>query len=100
MWMHVSQELKPGREFFSKWLLPLAAVAAIVLARSPGIWTIVLVVCANILSIAMTYSAGGRFMVPMQPLLIAVLAAGVVTVVRQAFTLVRPTPAATPRASV
>jgi hypothetical protein len=100
MWMHVSQELKPGRDFFSKWLLPLAAVAAIVLARSPGIWTIVLVVCANILSIAMTYSAGGRFMVPMQPLLIAVLAAGVVTVVRQAFTLVRPTPAATPRASV
>jgi hypothetical protein len=99
MWLHVSQELKPGRDFFSKWLLPLAAVAAVVLARSPGVWTVVLVVCANILGIAMTYSAGGRFMVPMQPLLIALVAAALVSVVRQTFTLVRPAPAATPRAS-
>jgi hypothetical protein len=63
------------------------------------VWTIVLVVCANILSIAMTYSAGGRFMVPMQPLLVALFAAGLMTVLRQAFTLLRPTAAATPRAS-
>jgi hypothetical protein len=99
MWLHVSQELRPGRDFFTKWLLPLAGVAAIVLARLPGVWTIVLVVCANILSIAMTYSAGGRFMVPMQPLLVALFAAGLVTVLRQAFTLLRRSPAATPRAS-
>jgi hypothetical protein len=99
MWMHVSQELKPGREFYTKWLLPLAGVAALVLFRSPGAWTVVLVVCANVLSIAMTYSAHGRFMVPMQPLLVALLSAGVVTLMGQAWTLVRPASAATPRAS-
>ena len=99
MWLHVSQELTPGREFYTKWLLPLAGVAALVLFRSPAAWTVVFVVCANVLSIAMTYSAHGRFMVPMQPLLVALLSAGLVTVVRQARTLVRPASAAIPRAS-
>jgi hypothetical protein len=99
MWLHVSQELKPGRDFFSRWLLPSAAIAALVMRRLPGVWTVVLVVAANILSIAMTYSAGGRFMVPVQPLLVALVAAGVVTVARQAWTLVRRTPAPSPRAS-
>ncbi len=99
MWLHVSQELKPGRDFFSRWLLPLAAIAALVLRKSPGVWTVVLVVLANILSIAMTYSAGGRFMVPVQPLLVALVAAGAVTLGRQAFTLARRTPDPSPRAS-
>jgi hypothetical protein len=99
MWLHVSQELKPGRDFFTTWLLPAAGVAALVLWRSPGVWTVVLVVCANILSIAMTYSAGGRFMVPMQPLLVALVSAGLVTLVLQAWTLVRRSPAPMPRAS-
>ena len=99
MWLHVSQELKPGRDFWTRWLPPLAAVAALVLARSPGAWTVVLVVIANILSIAMTYSAHGRFMVPMQPLLVALLSAGMAVVGRQAWTLVRRSPAAMPRAS-
>ena len=57
--------------------------------KSPGVPAIVLMVCANILSIAMTYSAGGRFMVPMQPLLIALVAAMMVAVVRQALTSLR-----------
>jgi hypothetical protein len=99
MWLHVSQELKPGRDFWTRWLPPLAAVAALVLARLPGAWTVVLVVAANILSIAMTYSAHGRFMVPMQPLLVALLSAGMVVIGRQAWTLVRRSPAAMPRAS-
>ena len=99
MWLHVSQELKPGHDFFSRWLLPLAAIAALVLRSSPGVWTIVLVVGANILSIAMTYSAGGRFMVPMQPLLVALVSAGAVAMFRQTWTLLRRSPAAMPRAS-
>jgi hypothetical protein len=99
MWLHVSQELKPGNDFFSRWLLPLAALAALVLRSSPGVWTIVLVVGANILSIAMTYSAGGRFMVPMQPLLVALVSAGAVALFRQTWTLLRRSPAAMPRAS-
>lgn len=99
MWLHVSQELKPGRDFFSRWLLPCAALSALVLWKLPGAWTVVLVIAANILSIAMTYSAGGRFMVPVQPLLVALVAAGLFTLLRQAWTLVRRTPAVMPRAS-
>jgi len=47
----------------------------------------------------MTYSAGGRFMVPVQPLLAALVAAALVYVPRQALTLVRGASAARPRAS-
>jgi hypothetical protein len=100
MRLHVWQELKPGRDMLVKWLLPAAAAAALLLFRSPVAWVIVLVVGANISSIAMTYSAGGRFMVPVQPLLIALASAGAVTAARQALTLVRGASAPTPRASL
>lgn len=100
MRLHVWQELKPGRDVLVKWLLPVAAAAAIILYRSRAAWVVVLVVGANILSIAMTYSAGGRFMVPVQPLLIALASAGVVTVAGQALTLVRGASTPNPRASV
>lgn len=99
MWLHVSQELKPGRDALSKWLLPAAAIAAVVLMRSRAAWVVVMIVAANILSIAMTYSAGGRFMVPVQPLLIALAAAGLMAVVNQALTFVRRDSGASPRAS-
>jgi hypothetical protein len=99
MRLHVAQELKPGRDFFSRWLLPLAGVAALVMWRSPAVWVLVLMVASNVLSIAMTYSAGGRFMVPVQPLLVALVAALLVFVPRQAFARVRGNSAATPRAS-
>lgn len=99
MWLHVSQDLKPGRDFSSRWLLPLAAVSALVLWRVPGVWVLVLMVGGNILSIALTYSAGGRFMVPVQPLLVALVAATIVYVPRQALTLLRGNSAASPRAS-
>jgi len=99
MRLHVSQELKPGRDFYSRWLLPAAAVSAVVLWRFPGAWVVVLIVCGNILSVAMTYSAGGRFMVPLQPLLAALVAAALVHVVRQALALLPGTSASSPRAS-
>jgi hypothetical protein len=99
MRLHVSQELKPGRDVFSRWLLPAAALAALMLWRSPAAWVLVLIVCGNILSVAMTYSAGGRFMVPVQPLLVALVAAAVVYVSRQALTLLRGRSAVSPRAS-
>jgi 4-amino-4-deoxy-L-arabinose transferase-like glycosyltransferase len=99
MQLHVRQELKPGRDFYSRWLLPSAAVAALILLKFPGTWVLILIVCGNILSVAMTYSAGGRFMVPVQPLLAALVAAALVYVPRQAWTLVRPKSAASPRAS-
>jgi hypothetical protein len=56
-------------------------------------------VAGNILSVAMTYSAGGRFMVPMQPLLVALVAAMIVYVTRQALALMRGNSTARPRAS-
>ena len=99
MWLHVSQELKPGRDLYSRWLLPGAALAALVLWKFPGVWVLALIVGGNILSVAMTYSAGGRFMVPVQPLLAALVAAALVYAPRQAWTLLRARPPATPRAS-
>lgn len=99
MWLHVAQELNPGRDLYSRWLLPSAAVSALVLWRLPGVWVLTMIVCANILSIAMTYSAGGRFMVPLQPLLAALVAGALVYVINQALTFVRGGSAASPRAS-
>ena len=99
MRLHVSQELKPGRDFYSRWLLPAAAASALVLWKFPGVWVLVLIVCGNILSVAMTYSAGGRFMVPVQPLLAALVAAAVVYGPRQALNSLRGTSAVSPRAS-
>ena len=99
MRLHVAQELKPGRDFYSKWLLPAAAVSALVLWKFPGVWVLALIVCGNVLSVAMTYSAGGRFMVPVQPLLAALVAAAAVYLPGQALTLLRGKSAASPRAS-
>jgi 4-amino-4-deoxy-L-arabinose transferase-like glycosyltransferase len=99
MRLHVTQELKPGRDLYSRWLLPAAAVSVVVLWRFPGAWALALIVCANILSVAMTYSAGGRFMVPMQPLLAALIAAAAVHVLRQALNSLRGRSAVSPRAS-
>jgi hypothetical protein len=99
MRLHVIQELKPGRDFYSRWLLPAAAVSAVVLWKFPGAWVLVTIVGANILSIAMTYSAGGRFMVPVQPLLAALVGGALVHLWYQALTLLRGTSDASPRAS-
>jgi len=99
MQLHVTQELKPGRDFYSRWLLPAAAAGAVILWKFPGAWVLALIVCANILSIAMTYSAGGRFMVPVQPLLAALIGGAVVYGAGQALTLLRIASSPRPRAS-
>ena len=75
MRLHVWQEIRPRRDFLANWLLPVAGLAVLFFRKSPGAWVIALMVAANILSVAMTYSASGRFMVPVQPLLIALVAA-------------------------
>ena len=75
MRLHVWQEIRPRRDFLANWLLPVAGVAVLFFRKSPGAWVIAVMVAANILSVAMTYSASGRFMVPVQPLLIALVAA-------------------------
>jgi 4-amino-4-deoxy-L-arabinose transferase-like glycosyltransferase len=80
MRLHVWQELRPRRDVLLTWLLPAAAVAVLVFRKKTATWVIVLMVAANVMSIAMTYSASGRFMVPVQPLLIALAGALMVAV--------------------
>ena len=92
MRLHVWQEIRPRRDALANWLLPLAAVAAVVFWKSPAVWVLVLMVGANLMSIAMTYSASGRFMVPVQPLLIALVAAMPVVAACRARQLMRPRP--------
>lgn len=83
MVLHVWQEIKPRGRPFWDYLLPVAAFAAFVFRKSPGIGVVVLMVCANILSVAMTWGAGGRFMTPVQPLLLALISALIVVGIRQ-----------------
>jgi hypothetical protein len=90
MRLHVWQEIRPRRDTLANWLLPLAAVSAVVLWRSVGVWVLVLMIGANLMSIAMTYSASGRFMVPVQPLLVALASAMPVAVARRGLQLARP----------
>jgi hypothetical protein len=80
MRLHVWQELRPRRDVLLQWLLPAAAVAVLIFWKKTATWVIVLMVAANVMSIAMTYSASGRFMVPVQPLLIALAGAMVAAV--------------------
>ncbi|HKY23136.1 MAG TPA: hypothetical protein VJM31_18115 [Vicinamibacterales bacterium] len=89
MRLHVWQEIRPRRDVLTNWLLPAAGLAVLCFGTSSAAWVIALMVCANILSIAMTYSASGRFMVPMQPLLIALIAAMLVSVPWRAISFVR-----------
>jgi hypothetical protein len=87
MRLHVWQEIRPRRDGLFNWLLPAALLGALVLRKRAGVWVIILMIGANIMSIAMTYSASGRFMVPVQPLLIALAVAMAVSLARDAVAL-------------
>ena len=83
MWMHVRQEIKPHGSPFVDSLLYLAGAAALLFRRSPAVKVVALMLCANLFGIALTWSVEGRFMVPLQPLLIALVGAMAAVVVRQ-----------------
>ena len=89
MGLHVWQEVKARRLPYptGAWLLPVAVVAAVYLRRSAGVGVIVLMVAANMLGIALTWSARGQFMMPVQPMLAALAGALAVAVVRTMFEL-------------
>lgn len=91
MLLHVWQELRPHGRFFYDWLLVLGGIAAIFFRKSPGIGVPVLFVGMNILSIALTWSVEGRFMVPVQLLLIALTSAMAAELARHAFLRYRRT---------
>ena len=84
MWVHIWQEVRPRGNGISDWLLPAAGAGTLVLRNAPGISAVIFLVCANLAAIAMTYSNLGRFIVPLEPLLAAVVGAAVVTLARQA----------------
>jgi hypothetical protein len=75
MFLHVWQELRPRGVRFSDWLLLMAIVAAVVLRKSPGTGMLVLFISITIFSVALTWSVEGRFMVPVHPLMIALVGA-------------------------
>jgi hypothetical protein len=77
MGMHMWQEVKPRRLPYptGAWLLPLAALAAVFLYRSAGVRVVALMMAANMLGIALTWSARGQFMAPVQPMLAALVGA-------------------------
>jgi hypothetical protein len=90
MRMHVWQELRPRRgPLIWDLLLPAAVVALIYFRKSPGALVAGLILCANIFSIAMTWGATGRFMVPVQPLQLALVGAMVVSIAREAWRWLR-----------
>jgi hypothetical protein len=84
MGLHVWQEVKPRSLPYptGSWLLPLAALAAVYLRRSEGVGVVVLMMAANMLGIALTWSARGQFMAPVQPMLAALVGAMAVAAVR------------------
>jgi 4-amino-4-deoxy-L-arabinose transferase-like glycosyltransferase len=83
MGLHVWQEIRPRGHPMWDYLLPAFALAAFVFRKTPGTGVVVLMVCANMLSVAMTWGAGGRFMTPVQPLLLALISALIVVAIRQ-----------------
>jgi hypothetical protein len=85
MRMHIWQELRPRRgATMWNFLLPAGVAALVYFRRSTGALVVALILCANIFSIALTWGATGRFMVPVQPLLLALVSAMAVSIVRQA----------------
>jgi hypothetical protein len=80
MGLHVWQELRPRRRpTVWDFLFPAAVVALLYFRRRPGILAVTLILCATLLSIALTWGATGRFMVPVQPLMLALVSAMVVS---------------------
>jgi hypothetical protein len=77
MGQHMWQEVKPRSIPYpiGAWLLPVATLAAVYLRRRAGVGVIVLMVATNMLGIALTWSARGQFMAPVQPMLAALVGA-------------------------
>jgi hypothetical protein len=79
MVLHVWQEVRPRGRFPWDWLLPAGLVALLFFWKRPGAGPLALMLAAQILSVALTWGAGGRFMVPVHPILVALVCAMAVT---------------------
>jgi hypothetical protein len=85
MGLHVWQETRPRTLPYptDAWLLPAAALAALILRRSPGVGVVAAMTAVNLVGIALTWSVAGRFMAPVQPILAALVGAALVIVARR-----------------
>lgn len=87
MVMHVWQEIRPQGRLPWDWLLPAGVLALLFFRKTPGSAAIALLLAAQIMSVALTWGAGGRFMVPVHPLLVALVCAMVVAIVTRGTSL-------------
>ena len=91
MGLHVWQELRPRQgTLFWNLLFPAAVVALIYFRRRPGVLAVTLILCATLLSIALTWGATGRFMIPVQPLMLALVSAMIVSIAVKTGQRLRP----------
>jgi hypothetical protein len=79
MGLHVWQEIRPRNRGVWDWILPAACGALVLLRKSPGAGGVALMIAANLFSVALTWGAGGRFMLPVQPLMLALISAAIVS---------------------
>jgi len=83
MALHIWQEIRPhGAYFIPDWLFIAGLVAGIYFyfIGRPGTEIVTLIITMNLLSIALTWSANGRFMIPIHPLIVGLVSAGIVDV--------------------
>ena len=84
MWLHIWQEVQAARQWDPRLAAPCSCPWIDRSQKNARMSAVIVLVCANLAGVAMTYSNLGRFMVPLEPLLAGVVGAGVVTLARQA----------------
>jgi len=84
MRLHVWQEIKPHGDPFTDYLPLVAVLCAVWFRKTAPARLILLMFAANLFGIAMTWSVGGRFLVPLFPMFIAVVGAAGAVVARRA----------------
>jgi hypothetical protein len=90
MGLHVWQELRVRRGR-TDWtlLVPAIVVALVFFRRHPGTPIMALILAAMLMSIALTWGSVGKFIVPVHPITVAIVAAMVVAIVRSVVSAAR-----------
>ena len=76
MWLHVWQELRVrrGRTDWT-FLVPAVVVALVIFRRHPGTPAVALALAAMLMSVALTWGSIGKFILPVLPTVVALVAA-------------------------
>ena len=94
MWLHVWQELRPrrGRTDWTS-LVPAVVVALVIFRRHPGTPAVALALAAMSMSVALTWGSIGKFILPVLPTVVALVAALAVAIFASVVRAVRRTSA-------